>query len=56
MSLQIHGFQNEKMAWIFYILYLYINDVSFILMMFWCEVHTIYMLAKYMQLSWCNFA
>jgi len=34
----------------------YINDVSFLLMMFCCEVHTIYILTKFVQLLWCKFA
>jgi hypothetical protein len=31
-------------------------DVSFILMMSWCEVCTIYILIKSMQISWYKFA
>jgi hypothetical protein len=34
----------------------YIYDVSFLLMMSWCEVHMIYVVIKSMQLLWCNFA
>jgi hypothetical protein len=36
------------------LLYIFKN-VSFLFMMFWCEVHTIYILTKIVQLSWCNF-
>jgi hypothetical protein len=35
---------------------IYIYDVSFLLMMSWCEVHMIYVVIKSMQLLWCNFA
>jgi len=38
-----------------HILLLY-NDVSFQLVMFWCEICIIYILIKFVQLSWCNFA
>jgi hypothetical protein len=34
--------------------YLYINDVSFLLMV-WCEVCKLYILNKSMQLLWCDF-
>jgi hypothetical protein len=35
--------------------YFYINDVSFLLVMFWYVVCIIYIVTKYVQLSWCNF-
>jgi len=51
-----HGLQNVKMTRKINKYYFYINDASFILMMFWCEVHTIYILTKSLQLLWSNFA
>jgi hypothetical protein len=39
-----------------YVHYFYINDVSFLLMMSWCEVCMLYILTKSMQLLWYNFA
>jgi hypothetical protein len=34
--------------------YIYRYDVSFVFMMFWCEIHMIYILTKFMQLLWYN--
>jgi hypothetical protein len=39
-----------------YIYYVYITYVSNSPMMSWCEVCTIYILTKIVQLKWCNFA
>jgi hypothetical protein len=49
-SYKIHMLQNVNMAQKVYIL-LYINYMSFIFMMYWYEVCTIYILTKSMQLS-----
>jgi uncharacterized membrane protein YccF (DUF307 family) len=31
--------------------YFYINDMSFLLVMFWYEIHMVYILTKFVQLS-----
>jgi hypothetical protein len=51
---KIQGFQNVKITQYRY--YLYINLVSFLFMMSWYEVCAIYILTKFVQLFWCNFA
>jgi hypothetical protein len=38
-----------------YIYNFYINDMPFLFMMSWYEVHTIYILTKFVQTSWYNF-
>jgi len=40
---KIHGICHVKMTWIYIIYYSYINDhIFFLLVMSWCEIHTIY--------------
>jgi len=51
---KIRGLQNVKMTQK-NTYYSYINYMSFLLIMFGFEICMIYILIKFVELSWCNF-